>query len=925
MVSDGLPQSQIAAVHGDTLGNIWLGTIGGGISSFDGKAFSKFNLPYGLPNDIVMDILPSKNGIWVATQKGISLYENHKFKNYLITPSSGFYPKKVFMVGDTLFFTSTNGSVGMVLNDSLYQNVDFPTWQGITSVVKSVNNIFVVHQVTKGSHRIVIIQNGRPRVVKSNFSIKSLFSFFRYKNEWLISTNNGLYSVRGDSVENVRDFTFPIFRFIESTQSFVGKDNGQLVMITGNVRQSVCELEALVGTIYNDEDGTTWLGTDKGLYEITSPGFIKISEQAKSNPVMSVHWFRKHLWVGTSSQGVQVYKNQEMVNQLNLGSPRKNYVTSIKSDNDGALYFGTGGGVARYSIGGEIEWLAPSLVESSASLAIDANKRVVVASTVVGAYEIIEGKATVLEGLKNDVIQSIDYNQSLDVFAFGTNEGLRTMKGTQVTAIKIPELENVQLSSVRWVSNDSLAIGTYGKGFFLYSFGKGEIVSAIDELSGLSSNTIFLIYPAGNKYWIGTIMGLDLIEIKNGIVHSVTHFDETDGLIGLETNQDAVLNVDSTLYFGLVSGLYKFNKSIPGNPYPLHFTDIKLFYTQSLMNLPTTRTEFKNNENHFTFEFNKVNKRNPKSVFYRYKLEGFDQVWSSVSPFSTATYGNLPPGNFTFKVESTDKSGTFRYDGIQYHFTVLPPFYLAWWFKAIGVVSILSIALLIIYGYNKWRSNRDYYLQKLKEIERDRLRKEIARDFHDELGNQVARMINYIGLMRISNELKSNAYETLSNYSQTILYGTKDFVWALDPANDDLSNVLTYLKDFGERMFQEKDMKFSFHGDVSIPQKLPMGYGRQINLIFKEAMTNAFRHSNATEVIFEVIREERVIRVILKDNGKGIEPSENLSTPRGLKNMSVRAKRIHARIIVRPVHPGTEVELELSNTTFAMTKGKSRH
>ncbi|CAN0034892.1 unnamed protein product, partial [Phaeothamnion confervicola] len=314
-------------------------------------------------------------------------------------------------------------------------------------------------------------------------------------------------------------------------------------------------------------------------------------------------------------------------------------------------------------------------------------------------------------------------------------------------------------------------------------------------------------------------------------------------------------------------------------------------------------------ENHLTFEFNKVYKRNPNTIYFKYKLEGSDQIWSRPSLSKSATYSNLEPGNYSFTVLATDKSGTFQYDKTNFIFTIEPAFYQTLIFKIALALLTLFIFLLAAYFYNKIRIKRALNLQIIKNDEQAKLRKEIARDFHDELGNQMARMINYVGLLRIKRQLETDIYETLHDYSQRILGGTKDFVWALDPSNDELGNLIIHLKDFGERMFQEKNIEFRFEGDFPAHYKLPMGHSRQINLIFKEAMTNAFKHSQASAVSFNLdIRPEKII-LILQDNGKGIPASVWEKAERGIDNMKIRAHRIHGVLQFSSHKGNTQIQL----------------
>jgi signal transduction histidine kinase len=209
-----------------------------------------------------------------------------------------------------------------------------------------------------------------------------------------------------------------------------------------------------------------------------------------------------------------------------------------------------------------------------------------------------------------------------------------------------------------------------------------------------------------------------------------------------------------------------------------------------------------------------------------------------------------------------------------------------------------------------------------KTEEEKQMRKDISRDFHDHLGNQAARMINYISLLKVRGQIEHNNYDALNNYAQNILEGAKDFVWALDPKNDEIQNVLIHLRDFGEKMFSEKNISFSFFNHLQHPMALPVGYSRQINLIFKEAMTNAFKHSGASAVTLDVSVNTSHIVIRLADDGAGIREEMIRSSERGVSNMFYRARKIGCDLTVAKCkgEKGTCIELAMAQPVRKVSK-----
>ena len=113
----------------------------------------------------------------------------------------------------------------------------------------------------------------------------------------------------------------------------------------------------------------------------------------------------------------------------------------------------------------------------------------------------------------------------------------------------------------------------------------------------------------------------------------------------------------------------------------------------------------------------------------------------------------------------------------------------------------------------------------------------------------------------------------------------------MDPDSDDLNELFTYIRDFGEELFENTRIDFFSGKDDFTEKPLPSGWSRQIVLIFKEAMTNALKHSKATEVHFELNLNENSFVLRLWDNGEGV-PVDYLKKGNGFKNMSSRAVQI---------------------------------
>lgn len=221
-----------------------------------------------------------------------------------------------------------------------------------------------------------------------------------------------------------------------------------------------------------------------------------------------------------------------------------------------------------------------------------------------------------------------------------------------------------------------------------------------------------------------------------------------------------------------------------------------------------------------------------------------------------------------------------------------------------SLIFLLVIVILIFYQLKKFKKkNSDLKKSILKrqklEKELEKVRENIAKDFHDEMGNKLAR-INVLSDYLIKDDnlslskLKANL-KGIKEDSDTLFKETRDFMFSLNTNSDYLEEVVTYISDFGEDFFASFNIDFYIEKDINKNYKLPYYWNRQIILIFKELMTNVAKHSKATETHFTIHQDENTLIMVLKDNGQGFD-IDTLNKKRGIKNILQRADKIGASI-----------------------------
>jgi signal transduction histidine kinase len=211
-----------------------------------------------------------------------------------------------------------------------------------------------------------------------------------------------------------------------------------------------------------------------------------------------------------------------------------------------------------------------------------------------------------------------------------------------------------------------------------------------------------------------------------------------------------------------------------------------------------------------------------------------------------------------------------------------------------STMFLLLIGLLVISRYR--------VVQKASRlIELEKMRNNIARDLHDDMGSAVS-SIHIISKMALENSgerQKMNEHlKKIHENSGSVLENMSDIVWTINPVNDTLEKVLFKMNEFAADIFEPLNIEYSFNQSVNFQNvKLGLQTRKDLYLVFKEAVNNAAKYSQCTKVQITVSEIGRQIEMQVKDNGVGFSRSA-IRNGNGLKNMEERAKRFNGALTV---------------------------
>ena len=325
-----------------------------------------------------------------------------------------------------------------------------------------------------------------------------------------------------------------------------------------------------------------------------------------------------------------------------------------------------------------------------------------------------------------------------------------------------------------------------------------------------------------------------------------------------------------------------------------------------------------------------------ENIRFRYQLEGLDETWVDVGSRRVAYFSMVPPGQYQFRMMACNNEGVWNDVGAVLAFTVLPYYWQTWWFRVLSWIAGGGVA-----GTMVWMETRRRLRRKLERVERQRAlereRARIARDIHDDLGASLTRigMLSQPGGAAPETPERTAAnlnviYQTAHGLTQTL----DEIVWAVSPQHDTLDSLATYLGKFAQDFLRHTGMRCRLDMPLQLPPlTLTAEKRHHLFLACKEALNNAAKYSQATEVRITLTLTAGGFAIQLEDNGVGLPPAATPGAPvpddpaqrtggRGLTNMRRRLEEIGGRCEIRST-PG--VGTSILFTVPALQAGTPAH
>ena len=421
-------------------------------------------------------------------------------------------------------------------------------------------------------------------------------------------------------------------------------------------------------------------------------------------------------------------------------------------------------------------------------------------------------------------------------------------------------------------SKNRLWIGT-GYGLNLFNYENTSFNRYTTE-NGLPSNCIYAILEDdSNNLWLRTDNGLVKFNVEE---KSFKTYNESDGLPDCKTiewgNQAFHKGRSGKFYYGGQSSLTVFYPdSIKDNPNPplIVLTDFKLknksidindssYLKKDINYVGSIALPYQ--ENIFSIEFAALDYTSPAKNQYAYKLEGFHDSWTYTDAnHRIASYTNLDPGKYTFKVIGSNCDGVWNKAGTSINIIILPPWWATWWFRSIAIILFLS-ALILLY---KLRVN-NLKLEKIRQEEfskkliesQEGERKRIAGELHDSLGQNLMIIYNELQQFFQKNKSVPKDLENLAPEVKESIEEVREIARNLHPYQLDQLGLTKAIQSIIMKLSHTSKINFIPNIEF-IDELLPSELWIHVYRIVQEALTNIIKHSEATEVRIELKRERQ--------------------------------------------------------------------
>jgi signal transduction histidine kinase/ligand-binding sensor domain-containing protein len=948
----GFTGDSVIALAQTSDGYLWIGTDKG-LIRFDGLTFRAFSqaTPTTLPIGPVQALTSDAQGnLWILLQSTkILRYRDGKFE----------LGREVAEFGITSLLKRRDGSVlfaSLAYGPLIYHAGKF---ESISSHAEEANHAPGETEVPTDelSSRLSWATGVVPhRFAEPNSAVISMAESSDGK-VWLGTRDKGLFYMSDGRVVAVptglAGASINCLLAYENHELWIGTDKGVLRWDGAKVTSVTVPLALRhidVLSMIRDRDSNIWLGTPHGLIRVNADGVTLDANNSRTpRSVTALFEDREgNLWAG-SPAGIERLRDSAFVTYS---------VAGLQSESSGPVYVDQSGRVWFAPFEGGLHWLRS---EQSGSVTSDHLSEDVVYSVAGGRDELWIGRQqggltrlryvggslttktyTEADGLAQNSVYTVYQSRDGTVWAGTLSGGTSEFRnGHFTTYTTTAGMTSDTVTSIAESSGGTMWFAT-PNGLNSLSGGHWR---GLGVREGLPSQTVNCLLLSGQVQvptavpaslheqilgiaedklgwlWISTSNHVLRVKRDKLLSNSVSEADVReygleDGLRGTEgvkRQQSVFADTRGKIWFSMNRGISVVDPSramLGSAPAMLHIEEVSSDGNLVGLNGPV---QLAGGHRRMTFAYSALSLSVPERIRYKYKLEGVDEGWSGPVAERQVTYNNLGSGGYRFRVLASNSDGLWNSAESDVSFKIEPAYWQTWWFRLSGLLAIVLAVLLFV----RLRMSALAAQMNMRFEERLAERTRIAQELHDTLlqGFMSASMQLHVADDRLPAD--SPAKPLLGRVLQLmgrVIDEGRNTVRGLRSSDIVRQNL--------EEEFSriQKDLAISTQCEFRVivegaPRQMRPVIHDEVYYIGREALANAFRHSGATEVVVEIEYTTSHLRILVRDNGCGVDP-QILNSGReghwGLSGMRERAERIGGKLkVLSMASAGTEIHLSI--------------
>ena len=914
-----LANNHVYSLHTDSKGTVWVGTqVGLSRYNIVGNNFTNYSSPDNQPMQVLAIGEPEEGDrLLLATNIGLVVFDKKTGRMKVQPELAGKTIYSVcrmndgFLLGTSegvYFYYVRNENVtrlllqlkGETISDMLYDDKTGNCWlASLTNGVYCVDNNFQIkHHYNKQNTPAYFLTN----------SVRTLSG--DDKGRVWIGTMEGLLILEPETG------TFRICRFSPEDPTTLGHNS--------------------IRSILKDNQGGMWIGTFYGglnYYHPLAPAFGRLQHSAWRNSLSdnTVSCIAEdpdngNLWIGTNDGGLNYYNRKTGVfsyyrTGTSANALKSDNIKCIWTDKDGSVYIGThGGGMSRlHHRSGRIETYSfphsTSLTNSCYSL-LDGTDGTLWVGGMSGLYLFDKQTGELSQHplakkhkkLENVLIYTL-FRDSKGRIWIGTEESLFLYAGGKLEELHLSSSAYlhglIQAFCVQEDSRHEIWIGS-STGLYCYKEGAPTAWKHYTMKDGLPNDFIYnILEDERGRLWLTTNKGLACFNTEEG---TFLNYTKQDGLPHDQFNYFGACKAhDGTFFLGSLGGVAYFKPyELGDNPYsPDAVVTGAVVLNQVITDMKSERVRyyqdeqgrmlgmsFPSDQKLFNIRFAVINYLAGKRNQFVYKLEGFETEWnySRHVSFARASYSNLPPGEYVFKVKACNNNGKWSEATTEFFVHIIPMWYQTWWAKTLFIFFSLGLLVFVIYFFIA-RAKMKMQV-RIEQIERNKI---------EEISQEKVRFY-----MNMSHELRTPLSLILapleellgqSNLKGTPVQQKLDYVYK---NGRKLLHIVNQLLDFRKAeagampihvaqvnveellqdafaLFKENAQKraISFHIKSDLEGRLFPADRTYVETILMNLLSNAFKFTpDGGSILLSLWTEGDTYGFTVRDSGIGMSPEQ---------------------------------------------------